>query len=210
MTKALVTGATRAPGRVIATTLAKGGWEVHALGRDRVVLEEMRGDHGIVPMAMDLTDRDYVRFVVEGMEPEAVIHAALRWPEEIGFLRLTEADIDMALEVNLSATLHVTRAVLPSMIARRRGAFLMVSPDYRDAGSAVERTVAAAVDALARALDDELRGTGITVHRLPLGKPPFHGLGLEALSLLAASGSHANPMPMSSESIERQENEHGT
>lgn len=32
----------------------------------------------------------------------------------------------MALEVNLSATLHVTRAVLPSMIARRHGAFLMV------------------------------------------------------------------------------------
>jgi len=76
MTKALVTGATRAPGRLIATTLAKGGWEVHALGRDRVVLEEKRGDHGIAPMAMDLTDRDYVRFVVEGMEPEAVIRAA--------------------------------------------------------------------------------------------------------------------------------------
>lgn len=57
MTKALVTGATRAPGRAIATMLANKGWNVHALGRDRITLDEMRGEHGIVPLAMDLTDR---------------------------------------------------------------------------------------------------------------------------------------------------------
>ncbi|MBD9375609.1 SDR family oxidoreductase [Rhizobium sp. ARZ01] len=201
--KALVTGATRAPGRAIATTLAKDGWEVHALGRDRVALEEMRGEHGIVPLAMDLTDRDYVRFVVEGMEPEVVVHAALRWPEETRFLGLAEADIDMALEVNLSATLHVTRAVLPSMIERGRGAFVMLSLDDCEAKSALERAAAGAIDGLARALADEIDGSGVFVHRLSLGKLPFQQLGSQVLELLSASG-------FQSQITERQEHGNGT
>ncbi|WLR99495.1 SDR family NAD(P)-dependent oxidoreductase [Shinella sumterensis] len=67
MTKALVTGATRAPGRPIATMLAKEGWDVRALGRDRIALVEMHGEHKIVPLAMDLTDRAYVCAIAEGL-----------------------------------------------------------------------------------------------------------------------------------------------
>lgn len=206
MTKALVTGATRAPGRVIATTLADAGWQVHALGRDRVVLEEMRGDHGVVPMAMDLTDRDYVRSVVEGMEPDVLIHAALRWPAEVDFLNLTEADIDMALEVNLSATIHVTRAVLPSMIERRQGALVVVSPKYEDAASMVERTVAAAVGGLTRALSEELSGSGVSIHCLALGSAPYQRLGEQALSLLSEAGFLSDTFGFS----KRQEHINGT
>ncbi|QRI66386.1 SDR family oxidoreductase (plasmid) [Shinella sp. PSBB067] len=202
MTKALVTGATRAPGRAIATTLAKEGWEVHALGRDRIALDDMRAGHGIVPLAMDLTDRDYVRLTVEGMEPDVVVHAALRWPQETRFLGLAEADIDMALEVNLSATLHVTRAVLPAMTERGHGAFVMLVPDECEAKSALERTAAGAIDGFARALADEVRGSGVFVHALALGRPPFHRLGPQVLSLLSASG-------FQSHFIERQEHGHG-
>jgi NAD(P)-dependent dehydrogenase (short-subunit alcohol dehydrogenase family) len=203
MMKALVTGATRAPGRAIATTLAKEGWEVHALGRDCIALDEMRGEHGIMPLAMDLTDRDYVRFVVEGMEPEVVIHAALRWPEETRFLGLAEADIDMALEVNLSAMLHVTRAVLPLMVGRGRGAFVMLSLDESDTKSAIERTASGAIDGFSHALADEIQGSGVSVHRLSLGKPPFQQLGAKVLSLLTASG-------FQTQIIERQEHGNGT
>ncbi|OAP36644.1 hypothetical protein AU381_19350 [Sinorhizobium glycinis] len=195
MTKALVTGATRAPGRVIAATLADAGWEVHALGRDRVVLEEMRANHGIVPMAMDLTDRDYVRFVVEGMEPDVLVHSALRWPDKARFLNLSEADIDMALEVNLSATIHLTRAVLPSMIARRQGALLMVSPEESGAASLIERTVASAVNGLAHALRSEISNTGVSVHYLAFENHTSQQLGEEALSLLSGSGFQPVPKP---------------
>lgn len=203
MTKALVTGATRAPGRAIATMLAKEGWEVHALGRDRIVLDEMRGEHGIVPLAMDLTDREYVRAVAEGLEPDVLVHAALRWPEGTRFLGLAEADIDMALEVNLSATLHLTRVILPSMIERGRGALVMLSLDDADAKSAIERAAAGAIDGFARALADEVRGRGVYVHRLSSGNPPFRHLGLQVLSLLLASG-------FQSHILERQEHGHGT
>lgn len=203
MTKALVTGATRVPGRVIATTLAREGWEVHALGRDRIALDEMRGEHGILPLAMDLTDREYVRFVAEGLEPDVLVHAALRWPEQTRFLGLAEADIDMALEVNLSATLHVTRAVLPSMIERGRGALVMICREDSDMKNAIERAAAWAIDGFARALADEVQGSGVFVHRLALGKPPFRQMGSQLLSLLSASGFQPHI-------IERQEHGNGT
>lgn len=203
MTKALVTGATRAPGRAIATSLAREGWEVHALGRDRIALDEMRGEHGIVPLAMDLTDREYVRAVAEGLEPDVLVHAALRWPEETRFLGLLEADIDMALEVNLSATMHITRAVLPSMIERGRGALVMLSLDYDDAKSVIERAAAGALDGFARALAEEIRGSGVSVHRLSLGQAPFRRLGSEVLALLSASG-------FQSQFTQYQEHGHGT
>lgn len=201
--KALVTGATRAPGRAIAISLAKEGWEVHALGRDRIALDEMRGEYGIVPLAVDLTDREYVRAVAEGLEPDILVHAVLRWPEEARFLGLAEADIDMALEVNLSATLHITRAVLPSMIERGRGALVMLSLDRGDAKSAIERAAAGAIDGFADALDEEVRGAGVLVHRLPPGKPPFRRLGPEVLALLSASG-------FQSHFSEQQEHGYGT
>jgi len=203
MTKALVTGATRAPGRAIATSLAREGWEVHALGRDRIALDEMRGEHGIVPLAMDLTDREYVSAVAEGLKPDVLVHAALRWPKEAQFLGLLEADIDMALEVNLSATMHITRAVLPSMIERGRGAFLILSLEYSDAKSVIERAAAGALDGFARALAEEVRGTGVFVHRLSLGQPPFERLGSEVLALLSASG-------FQSQFIKHQEHGYGT
>lgn len=206
MTTALVTGATRSPGRVIATTLADAGWEVHALGRDRVALDEMRGDHGVLPMAMDLTDRDYVRSVVEGMEPDVLVHAALRWPDEDHFLMLTEADIDMVLEVNLSATIHLTRTVLPSMIVRGRGALVVVSPRFEEASSIVEKTVAAAVSGFTRALSQELSGSGVSMHYLTLGDAPYQCLGEQALSLLSEAGFQSDTFSFS----KRQEYSNGT
>lgn len=203
MTKALVTGATRAPGRAIATSLAREGWEVHALGRDRLALDEMRGEYGIVPLAMDLTDREYVRTVAEGLEPDVLVHAAFRWPEETQFLGLAEADIDMALEVNLSAMLHITRAILPAMIERGRGACVMLSVDYAEANSAIERAAAGALDGFARALAEEVQHTGVFVHRLAVGQPPYRRLGSDVLTLLSASG-------FQSQFIKNQEHGYGT
>lgn len=203
MMKALVTGATRAPGRVIATTLAQGGWEVHALGRDRVALEDMRSAFGIIPLAMDLTDREYMQFVATSMEPDLIVHGALRWPEQTRFLSLAEADIDMALEVNLSAMLHVTRTVLPLMIARGHGIFIMLSPNDNEAESVIERTAAGAIETFSRALADETRGTGVSVYHLFPGRPPYQHLEAKVLSLLSASG-------FQSHIFERQDYRHET
>ncbi|MBB6165317.1 NAD(P)-dependent dehydrogenase (short-subunit alcohol dehydrogenase family) [Rhizobium wenxiniae] len=124
-------------------------------------------------MAIDLTDRDAVRMIIEGMRPDIVVHAALRWPAEMAFEKLTEADIDMALEVNLSATLHLTRVVLPVMKQRRQGAFFVISPGSGEGGPLIERTVTGASQTFARALQDEVAGEGVVVEHFFAGEPPF-------------------------------------
>lgn len=71
MTKALVTGATRAAGRPIATMLAEEGWDVRAPGRDRI--------------AMNLTDRAYVRAVAEGLAIDSGFQPLIIERQEDGY-----------------------------------------------------------------------------------------------------------------------------
>jgi len=172
----------------VAAALACAGYETCALGRDRLVLEELRSDFGVLPMAIDLTDREAVRMIVEGMKPDIVVHAALRWPTETAFEKLREADIDMALEVNLSATLHLTRLVLPAMKERGRGALFVVSPGSGEIPPLLERSVTGASEAFAEALHTELVGDGIIVQSLFCGEPPFTSLVASILQILETVG----------------------
>lgn len=193
MPTALVTGATRGAGRAIAVALARAGWQVCALGRDRRALEDLRADHGITPYAMDLTDRDELRALAQDVTPQALIHAALRWPGAERFEDLAEAEIDMALEVNLNAMMHLTRAMLPSMRAARSGAIRVVTPLPGHAASAVESAVTGAVIAFARSLDAELAPHGISVAATWQGAALFAEAGVDILRDLAPTPSRRSP-----------------
>lgn len=67
MTKALVTGGDAGPRTRDRHDACKRGLGRGALGRDRIALVEMHGEHKIVPLAMDLTDRAYVCAVADGL-----------------------------------------------------------------------------------------------------------------------------------------------
>ncbi|MXN17877.1 SDR family NAD(P)-dependent oxidoreductase [Pseudooceanicola sp. GBMRC 2024] len=168
MPTALVTGATHGTGRALATALAGAGWRVHALGRDRLVLNELRASHGILPMQTDLTDRDQLRSLTEPLEIDALVHAALRLPAAARFGDLTEAEIDMALEVNLSATLHLSRALLPGLAARR-GDLVIALPE--GPGPLVP-LLHAALTAFADALRTEVPPGTPHLHTLPCAPSP--------------------------------------
>lgn len=188
MGSALVTGATRGTGRAIACALAEAGWTVWALGRDRHLLDAMRAEFRVIPFALDLTDREEVRAMASSIQPDAVVHAALRWPETTGFQQADEAEIDMAFEVNLSATLHLTRALLPGMQARGRGAVRLISPAPAQAASLIEKTVAGATIAFARGLEQELATPGLSVRVIDPGAAPFDNLARSVVRDLAAGG----------------------
>lgn len=149
MKKALVTGATRVAGCAIAIALAEFGWQTYARGRDESVLEELRAVFGIQLLAMDLTDRDDLRAIASNMKLDAVVHAALRWPHEGLFVETEETEIDMALEVNLSATLHLTHAILPSIIANGHGDIVLVSLSVDSGRCLVRDAIGAAISTYA-------------------------------------------------------------
>ncbi|MBO9456999.1 SDR family oxidoreductase [Paracoccus sp. R12_1] len=166
MKTAFVTGATRKTGRAIAIALSRSGWRVLALGRDRSILEALRADHGIEPLAMDLTDRDEMRAIMVNQHIDALVIATMRWPDTKPYVEYTEAEIDMAMEVNLAAALHLTRNVLPVMAARKSGAMVFVGPGKTPMRSTVQTTAEAAMTAFAAALAAEYAESGLIIQCL--------------------------------------------
>jgi 3-hydroxy acid dehydrogenase/malonic semialdehyde reductase len=121
MTNALVTGATSGIGRAIALALAAAGYKTYALGRNTAALGDLGNLPNIIPLAADLADREAVGALVEGLEIDILINNAGVVPQVCGFAETDAAEIDATIEVNLSAALHLTHALLPGMLARRRG-----------------------------------------------------------------------------------------
>ncbi len=126
---ALVTGASRGIGRAIALRLA-GQFEIVALARDtgalRSLAEEIgRGGGRCRMLAADLRDAAAVRDALAGIEADVVVNnagVAIMRP----FLELSEEDWNGMVDVNLNALYHVTRALLPGMVQRRRGDVIVV------------------------------------------------------------------------------------
>ena len=120
----LVTGASRGIGRAIARRLAPE-WHVLAAARSEEELaslaREIEGAGGrCTPLVLDVTDADAVARTLDGVEADAVVNNA-----GIGIMKplvdLAPSEWRRMMAVNLDGVYHVTRALLPGMLARRRG-----------------------------------------------------------------------------------------
>jgi 3-oxoacyl-[acyl-carrier protein] reductase len=122
---ALVTGASRGIGRAIAERLARDGFEVVLAARDRAELEEVAAAIGAAggrarTLVLDVSDPQAVAAALTGVEVDVLVNNA-----GIGvlkpFMELSAAEWQRTIDVNVNALYHVTRAVLPAMLARRSG-----------------------------------------------------------------------------------------
>ena len=125
MGAALVTGASSGIGLAIALELAQSGRKVFAIARGTRGLNALRTAHAaITPIALDVTDREAVEATLDGLEIDVLVNNAGMMPPLGNFADMAMADIDTALEVNLSAAIALTRLVVPGMRARGRGDIL--------------------------------------------------------------------------------------
>jgi len=125
---ALVTGASSGVGAATARILRERGLTVHMVARGRDRLEALAKEIGAVPHPLDLRDTAAVHRLFGGLEIDVLVNnAGMGLGYEGGFLTLAPEEIDAQIETNLSAALHVTRAVAPGMAARRRGHIVNVS-----------------------------------------------------------------------------------
>lgn len=125
MGAALVTGASSGIGLAIALELAQSGRKVFAIARGTRGLNALRTAHAaITPIALDVTDREAVEATLDGLEIDVLVNNAGMMPPLGNFADMAMADIDTALEVNLSAAIALTRLVVPQMRARGRGDIL--------------------------------------------------------------------------------------
>ncbi|MBV8107048.1 MAG: SDR family NAD(P)-dependent oxidoreductase [Hyphomicrobiales bacterium] len=88
MKTALVTGATSGIGQAVAIALATAGYQVYAIGRSEAALNALRAaKSGIVPIALDLTDREAVEAALSDLQIDVLVNNADIMPPLGNFVR---------------------------------------------------------------------------------------------------------------------------
>lgn len=132
---AIITGASSGIGTSYAEHLAAEGWDLAVIARRQHLLEELRGrlerEHGgeVEVIAADLSEHEEIGRVVElvaGLEPDMLVNnAALA--HYMPFSDLPPEKADELVTLNVMAPVALTRAVIPGMRARSRGAVINVA-----------------------------------------------------------------------------------
>jgi 3-oxoacyl-[acyl-carrier protein] reductase len=170
---ALVTGASGGIGGAIARALHGRGVQVMLTGTRASVLSALAGELGerahvglgdlTEPAAPDrlLKEAEAVMGRVDILVNNAgVTRDALA-------LRMTDADFQVVLDVNLTAAFRLTRLVLRGMLRRRHGRIIGVASVVAVTGNAGQANYAAAKAAMigmSKSIAAEVAGRGITVN----------------------------------------------
>ncbi len=173
MSVAVVTGAGRGIGRAVALALAARGHDVALLARTRVELDGVASEVGRVGRRALVAPCD-VASSADVSRAAASVLAELGAPDVVvnnaGLVRrarvdeMSEADWDAVLGANLKGVFLVTRAFLPSMLARGRGRIVALSSISATLGTARQSAYCAAkwgLGGFVKSLAEELRGTGL-------------------------------------------------
>jgi NADP-dependent 3-hydroxy acid dehydrogenase YdfG len=171
--KTFVTGASSGIGRAAAIELARRGHTVFAAARRQGTLDDLAASHrGIVAVGLDVTDADsidrawsLISAATQGAGVDVLVNAAgyaLTGPIET----LSTREVKRQFDTNVFGLLAVTRAVLPSMRARRAGRIINMSSIVGRTSFPAMGVYGAtkyAVEALSDSLRMELAPIGIKV-----------------------------------------------
>lgn len=154
--------------------LSEAGYEIYAVGRSEVALEELRAARsGIMPLAVDVTDREALEAIVTGLHIDVLINNAGMMPPLGNFADMKISDIDATLEVNLSAAVLLTRLVVPQMRDREAGHILFTGSSAAHTAFpniAVYSAAKAALAGFAASLRADLSPYGIRVTEIVPGR----------------------------------------
>jgi len=202
---ALVTGATAGFGEAIARRLIQDGFRVIATGRRQprlAALAEALGPN-LLPVTLDVTDSAAVASL-PGSLPEAwqqvdtlVNNAGLA----LGLGPAAEANLadwDRMVATNVTGLIHVTRALLPGMVARNRGHVINLgstAASYPYPGGHVYGASKAFVKQFTLNLRADLVGTAVRVSDIEPGlcggtefsEIRFHGDTAKAAAMYAGT-----------------------
>ncbi|MFF0491959.1 SDR family oxidoreductase [Nocardia sp. NPDC004068] len=188
---ALIAGASSGIGAATAVTLARLGHPV-ALGARRVdqcaeLAAKIVADGGeAVAHRLDVSDTASVDAFVTAAEADlGPIEVLVSGAGHLRFSRVHEMDpAEFAEQVNvhLLGVQRLAHRVIPHMVARRRGDFVMISSDTANnprPRSGAYPAAKTAVEVMARQMVMELEGTGVRASLVRPG-PTMTGMGMDA------------------------------
>lgn len=123
---AVVTGATSGIGKAIVPMLRARGLIVYAVGRNEAQLAALAAATGAIPIQADVRDTAQIAEALNGVEVDILVNNAGILSTRAAFQEIDPAEIDAMIDVNLKAPLHLTRIMLPGMVARKRGHLIYI------------------------------------------------------------------------------------
>ena len=169
---ALVTGASSGIGAATAKALAGRGLTVHVVARRKDRLEKLGEESGCIPHVLDLRNTDAIYDEFGDAEIDIVVNNAGvgRGFEEL--YKVDRKDIDTTAATNVNAVIHVLRAVMPGMVARRRGHIVNLGSigGLYPVHSSLYGATKGAVHLLSQNLRMELSGTGVRLTEICPGR----------------------------------------
>jgi short-subunit dehydrogenase len=203
---AVVTGASAGIGRAFAERLAGDGYDVVLVARRLERLEDiarrLEAQHGsrASVLAVDLTDPAQLRSVEQAIAADPAVELLVNNAGFGGYMPFVELPPERAEELirlHVLATTRLTRAALPGMIERRRGAIINVSSLLSFSASlpspplpqrAVYAAAKAYINTFSEIVASELKDSGVQVQVLCPGlvHTEFHAVAGRDLSAVPA------------------------
>jgi NADP-dependent 3-hydroxy acid dehydrogenase YdfG len=169
---ALVTGASSGIGAATVERLCAEGLQVHALARSADKLAELAARTGCIAHPIDVSDVASITRLTQEINFDVVVNnAGVDRPGSL--LKADEEGIDLLIDVNLRAVLHICRLTLPGMVARDRGHIINISSiaaAYNFGGNSTYHATKAAVSMLSRQLRIDAFGKRVRVTEICPGR----------------------------------------
>jgi NADP-dependent 3-hydroxy acid dehydrogenase YdfG len=169
---ALVTGASSGIGAAVVQRLRQEGLEVHAIARSRDSLLQLAERTGCVAHVLDVTDLDGITQLTQQVKFDVLVNnAGVDKPRS--FLKALPEDIDLLVDVNLRAVLHLCRLIVPGMVERDRGHVVNISSiagAYNFNGNSTYHATKSAVSMLSRQLRIDAFGKRVRVTEICPGR----------------------------------------
>jgi uncharacterized protein len=199
--RALVTGASAGIGKAFAERLARDGYELILVARRRDRLEALsarlreESSVSVDVLAADLTKSDELGNVESRIAREPALDLLVNnagFGGYMPFVELAPARAEELVRLQVLAVTLLTRAALPGMIARKKGAIINVSSRLAFSASlpspplpkrAVYAATKSYINTFSRIVANELGGTGVRVQALCPGvvRTEFHEVqGMDA------------------------------
>ena len=173
---ALVTGASRGIGPIIARRLSGAGYRLVVSGRSKAEIQSLAAELGGVAIAADLTRSDEVDRLAREAEAafghiDVLVNNAGGDPQ-LEFDAMSWAQNQAILELNALAPIHLAHELLPGMLARRHGHVVNISSIAGRVSFPYTEAYAAAKDGLigfTRVLRSDYRARGVSASVVILG-----------------------------------------
>lgn len=167
---ALVTGGTGGIGGAIAASLKGQGANVILTGSTMERASAAAEAIGATPLAANLADRaevDALAKAAEAAGPVDILVNCAGITRDMLLLRMKDEDFDAVIEVNLTATFRLSKALVRGMMKRRWGRIINIGSIVGFGGSAGQANYASAkagLVGLTKSIAREIANRGITAN----------------------------------------------